>query len=171
MRTPASIAGHPIHPMLVPVAIGLWLFSFACDVIYAAGVSGDWKTVALYTMVGGIVCALLAAIPGFIDLLSLPPAPRKLALIHMTINLVIVALFAANAWWRFSSPEGAAEPGMNGPLWLSLVAVLMLGVSGWIGGHLVYRHGVAVNATETDAARKTAAATRPQGQRNGRAPV
>ena len=54
MRTPASIAGHPIHPMLVPVAIGLWLFSFACDIIYAAGVSGDWKTVALYTMIGGI---------------------------------------------------------------------------------------------------------------------
>lgn len=175
MRTPASIAGHPIHPMLVPVAIGLWLFSFACDIIYAAGVSGDWKTVALYTMIGGIVGALLAAIPGLIDLLSLPSEPRKLALIHMSINLVIVALFAANSWWRISSPDSAAEPGMNGPLWLSLVAVLMLGVSGWIGGHLVYRHGVAVNTAESDVARRptarSSAKERSYGERNGRASI
>ena len=35
MRTPASIAGHPIHPMLVPIPIGLWIFSFVCDLAYA----------------------------------------------------------------------------------------------------------------------------------------
>ena len=30
MRTPASIARHPIHPMLVPIPIGLWIFSLVC---------------------------------------------------------------------------------------------------------------------------------------------
>ena len=33
MRTPASIAGHPIHPMLVPIAIGGFLLSFAFDIV------------------------------------------------------------------------------------------------------------------------------------------
>ena len=34
MRTPASINGHPVHPMLVTIPIGLWIFSLAADVIY-----------------------------------------------------------------------------------------------------------------------------------------
>jgi hypothetical protein len=37
MRTPANIAKHPIHPMLIPMPIGLWIFSLVCDLIHAAG--------------------------------------------------------------------------------------------------------------------------------------
>ena len=62
MRTPASIAGHPIHPMLVPIPIGLWVFSLVCDIVFTVGGKNpDWATVALFTMGGGIVGALLAA--------------------------------------------------------------------------------------------------------------
>jgi len=81
MRTPASIAGHPIHPMLVPLPIGMWVLSLACDIIAAfAADPTSWKTVALYAMVGGIIGALLAAIFGLVDLLSLPAAIRRTAL-------------------------------------------------------------------------------------------
>jgi len=91
MRTPANIARHPIHPMLVPIPIGLWVFSFACDIIaFFVANPGTWKTVALYAMVGGIIGALLAAVFGLIDLLSLPPDIRQTAIMHMSINLLIV---------------------------------------------------------------------------------
>jgi uncharacterized membrane protein len=54
MDTPAQVARHPIHPMLVPIPIGLWIFSLVCDGVYHAGWGGGtWKTVALYTMAGG----------------------------------------------------------------------------------------------------------------------
>ena len=73
MRTPASIAGHPIHPMIVPVAIGGFLLSFVFDIVcLATGQVDPWSTVAYYTMIGGVVGALIAAIFGFVDLLSLP---------------------------------------------------------------------------------------------------
>ena len=142
MRTPASIAGHPIHPMLVPIPIGLWLFSLVCDLIHAGGSTNPaWSTVALYTMGGGIVGALLAALPGLIDLLSLPAGPRKTALIHMSLNLTVVALYVINLWMRVSAPEksGAA-------LWLSIIAIGLLVISGWLGGKMVYVHGIAVDA-------------------------
>lgn len=42
MRTPANIAKHPIHPMLVPIPIGLWIFSLVCDLISLAGYPGAW---------------------------------------------------------------------------------------------------------------------------------
>jgi uncharacterized membrane protein len=68
MRTPASIFNHPVHPMLIVFPIGLWIFSLTCDLIRLAGGSGNaWSTVALFSMVGGLIGALLAAIPGFID--------------------------------------------------------------------------------------------------------
>lgn len=144
MRTPANIAGHPIHPMLVPLPIGLWVFSFVCDICsrFAAD-PATWQVVALYTMIGGIVGALAAAVFGFIDLMSLPQGPvRGTAVTHMAINLTVVVLFAVNAWFRMSdraSPIG---------FWLSLVAILLLVVSGWLGGKMVYTQGVAVDTSE-----------------------
>lgn len=140
MKTPASIAKHPIHPMLVAIPIGLWVFSLVCDLAYLAGDGNEsWRTVALYTLLGGIVGALLAAVPGIIDMLSLPHRLKRIALMHMSINLTIVALYAINAWLRLRGAEGLA------PVWLSAVAVAMLAVSGWLGGKMVYEHGVAVD--------------------------
>jgi uncharacterized membrane protein len=140
MRTPANVSGHPIHPMLVTLPIGLWVFSFVCDLFFVFGSGAPaWSTVALYTMAGGIVGALLAAIPGFVDLLSLPPALRKTALTHMGINLTIVVLYVINFWRRTGTPDNP-----DGYVWLSLLTILMLLVSGWLGGKMVYIFGVAV---------------------------
>ena len=144
MRTPASIARHPIHPMLIPFPIGLWVFSFASDLIYLFGSQNPvWKTVALYTMIGGLIGALAAAIPGLVDLLSLPTGPRGTAIVHMTINLIVVALFAVNAWLRLRGGDTMASSNM--PLWLSVLGIALLLVSGWLGGKLVYEGGVAVD--------------------------
>ena len=142
MRTPASVAGHPIHPMLVPIPIGLWIFSLVCDVVYAAGLGGDvWRTVAFYNMVAGVIGALVAAIPGLIDMLSLPAGPKKTALTHMAINLTIVGLYVVNIFMRTANPEM-----MRTPFLLSAIAVALLAVSGWLGGKMVYVHGIAVDA-------------------------
>lgn len=139
MKTPANIAKHPIHPMLVTIPIGLWVMSLVCDLVRAGGSANDnWSIVALYTMVGGIAGALVAAIPGFIDMLSLQSSLRRIALTHMGINLAVVALYAVNVWMR----TGGADPSMT--LLLSLLAIGMLAVSGWLGGKMVYVHGVAV---------------------------
>jgi uncharacterized membrane protein len=144
MRTPASIAGHPIHPMLIPIPIGLWIFSLVGDLIHAGGNANPaWTTVAFYCMGGGIAGALLAAVPGLIDLVSLPEGPRRTAIAHMVINLTVVALYAVNFWMRSGSPD---NPGKL--VWLSFVAIVLLVASGWLGGKMVYELGVAVN-TET----------------------
>src|SRR3569623_2199413 len=94
MRTPAQIAGHPIHPMLVSIPIGLWVFSLAADIIAPRSASPDtWPAAALYTMVGGIIGALCAAVPGLIDLLSLKDhAIKSTAIKHMRLTLTIVVL-------------------------------------------------------------------------------
>lgn len=131
--------------MLVPLPIGLWLFSLIADICAVfGGNASEWRTVALYTMAGGIVGALLAAVPGLIDLTSLSPGPRKrTALAHMSINLTVVALYAWNLWLRINGSTGALVLG------LSVVAIALLVVSGWLGGKMVYELRVGVSESES----------------------
>lgn len=139
MATPASIAGHPIHAMLVPIPIGLFVFSFIADLAVRSGWAGDaWPAVAFYCIGGGIVGALLAALFGLIDLLSLnDPRAKRVGIAHMVINLGVVGLFFVNFLmrWQDLNPEGA-------PFALSALAILLLLASGWLGGHMVFVHGV-----------------------------
>ena len=148
MRTPASIAGHPIHPMVVPIAIGGFLLSFVFDIVCLATGSADpWATVAYYTMIGGIVGALIAAVFGLTDLVSLPAGyTRHIGLTHMGINLTVVVLYVVNAWLRHGNPES-----LKLPMLLSLIGVLLLIVSGWLGGKMVYEAGVGVSGGEIPA--------------------
>ena len=144
MSSPASVKRHPIHPMLVPLPIGLWVFSLVCDVIFKIWGGTAWATVALYTMGGGIAGALLAAIPGLIDYKGLrDPHVTKMATSHMTINLIVVGLYAVNLWLRLRNQDTDVLPPV--PFALSIIGVLLLAVSGWIGGEMIYKHGVGVN--------------------------
>jgi uncharacterized membrane protein len=141
MRTPASIARHPIHPMLVTVPIGLWIFSFVCDLTFVLGKGVSlWFTLSFWTMIGGVVGAAIAAIPGVIDMLSLQGAPKKIALTHMAINITVVVLYAVNIGMRINGAEVAGLP-----LAFSILGIGLLAVSGWLGGHMVYVHRVAVD--------------------------
>ncbi len=166
MRTPASVARHPIHPMLVPIPIGLWVFSLICDLIYRFG-TGDtvWFTVATYDMVAGIIGALIAAVFGLVDLLSLPAGPKRIALYHMGINLLVVVLYIINAYIRVAPGEYT-----DTPVVLSIIAISLLLVSGWLGGHLVYVHRVAVTPGDEAMEQTTARAQeRPASGRHVRA--
>jgi uncharacterized membrane protein len=139
MKTPASLLGHPLHVILVPLPLGLWTFALVADIAAAVTGNAEWLTVAFYTIGGGIAGALLAAIPGLIDLMSLRgSAAARTGIIHMSANLVAVAVFALNFFLRW----GAADH--HGPLLLTLLGVAIIGYSGWLGGKLVYEGGVGV---------------------------
>ena len=141
MRTPASIARHPIHPMLVPIPIGCWILSFACDLAFVLGAGAThWATVSFWAMLAGLLGAVLAAVPGIIDMLSLAGSPKKIALTHMGLNILIVLLYAMNFGMRVN---GGAIAGL--PLVFSIAGITLLAISGWLGGHMVYVHGVAVD--------------------------
>jgi uncharacterized membrane protein len=150
MATPASIQKHPLHPMLIPFPIALWIFSFAGDVIHMTGLGGMvWKDIALYTMIGGLFGALAAAIPGYIDYRSIAdPAVKRVGFWHMLTNLSIVVLFSLNIVLRIIWEAATI------PIILSLIGVTLLGLSGWLGGELVYVHGVAVEPQDGARAKK-----------------
>ena len=144
--------GHPFHPVLVTVPIGAWV---AAVVFQLASVVSDEDAEMFaegaYWLIGlGIVAALVAALFGLMDLLTIPSATRarKTALTHMSLNLAVVALFVVDFLIRASQGYESVEP-VN---WvLSLVAVAILGASGWLGGKLAYHYGVRVADEQTQA--------------------
>ena len=140
MKSRAGMAGHPIHPMLVPFPIALWIFSLASDFIYLFGFGGPvWKDIALYTIVAGVGGGLAAAVPGYLDYRAITePLTAKIAERHMIINVSLVLLFAINVLLRFSTGPHAIAPVV-----LSVVGVGGLVISGWLGGD-VYVKGVGV---------------------------
>lgn len=144
MISKASVGRHPLHPMLVPLPIGLWVFSLVCDLMFHWRGNAIWNTMALYTLAGGVVGALLAAVPGLIDLYSLKSSrAKKIGLWHMGINLSLVTMYVLNFLWRRNVSVEAI-----GPVILSVAAVLLLLVSGWLGGEMVYAHGVGVEPVD-----------------------
>ncbi len=144
MASPASVKKHPLHPMLVAVPIGLWVFALVCDLAAATGSTGPWRTVALYTTVGGIVGAVVAAVPGLIDYFSIDEAAmRRIATFHLVVNVCALIIFAINLWSRLTLPATSVVP-----LILSLIGVTGIGIGGWLGGEMVYVKGMAVEAVE-----------------------
>ena len=140
--------GHPFHPILVTIPIGAWIASLVFDIIgFTADDAEPYAVGARLLILIGIVGALLAAIWGLMDLSQLAGGTRarRTALIHMSLNLLVVVLFVINFFVRLNA--GDEQVSVAG-FWLSVVGLLVLIVSGWLGGKLAYRYGVRV-ADET----------------------
>lgn len=142
-RSTAAIAGHPLHPMLVPFPIACFTGALVVDLVYSQTMESFWFTASLYLLGAGVVMALLAAVMGFTDFLG-EPRIRALtvAWAHMLGNLLLVLIEAYNWYQRFSLGSDAI---LSTGLILSAVAVVIMLVTGWLGWEMVYRRHVGIS--------------------------
>jgi uncharacterized membrane protein len=145
MKAKVNVAGHALHPMLVVFPLGLLATSVVWDICYLVAKDATWGVVSFWTIVAGVIGGLLAAIPGFIDWLSIPKntRARTVGAYHMALNLVVVGMFVITLVARWSAPEGYALVGVGRMVfgWIGLAVAL---VSSWLGGELIETLGVAV---------------------------
>jgi uncharacterized membrane protein/nitrite reductase/ring-hydroxylating ferredoxin subunit len=136
---------HPIHPMLVHFPIGFLVLSFLLDLVSLAFPEvPNLVRGSFYAMLLGIITALLAAVPGFVDYSDIRrDHPGKVtATRHMILNLMVVPIYGINLWIRSSA---LSDPKISLPaLLLSIIGVGLLSVSGYLGGRLIYDEGIAV---------------------------
>ena len=146
MASPASLGRHPIHPMLIPFPLALWFFSLIADVIYLWRGNPVWRDwIAFYALLGGIIGGVLAAVPGFVDWLSLKDREVvRIANWHARLNVIALLIFVASFYLRTTSGAGLVGGSYTIPFVLSVVGVILITISGWLGGELVFKHGVAV---------------------------
>ncbi len=142
----AGSYGHPIHPILVTLPIGAWVFAVLFDLIsYASAEPRIWSHGAMWLMLFGVLGAALAAIFGSIDLLNVPRGTAAFATgrIHAVLNSTALVLFLCNFIWRYRSQDGW-ETAPVGSLVLSIIGLAVVGASGFLGGKLAYHYGVRV---------------------------
>ena len=144
MESRAKLFGHPIHQQLIVFPLGLLVTSLVFDVIYLVTGTATWAIVAFWMIVAGVAGGLAAAPFGLWDWIGIPNGTRakRIGLLHGVGNVIVVLLFAASLMIRkdnTAAPEGFA-------ILLSAVGVLIGAVTGWLGGELVTRLGIGVDA-------------------------
>jgi uncharacterized membrane protein len=157
-KSTASIAGHPIHPMLIPFPIAFFVSAFVCDLAYWQTSNPAWATAAMWLLGAGLIMAALAAIAGLTDVLG-EPRIRALNDVwwHAGGNVLVVLIELYNFYARYSEGSSAIVP--KG-LVLSLVVVCILLFTGWKGWEMVYRYRVGVADTPDRSERATTAPRR-----------
>jgi uncharacterized membrane protein len=140
LQPTAQVARHPIHPMLVPVPIVCFIGALLTDIAYALSAEMMWTDFSAWLLTVGVIIGVLAAIAGLADFLG-SPGIRALgpAWIHLIGNFIVLVLAFFNMLvhtrdaWTSVVPVG---------LTLSVITVLILPVTGWLGWTMVYRYGV-----------------------------
>jgi uncharacterized membrane protein/nitrite reductase/ring-hydroxylating ferredoxin subunit len=142
MKSGAHIKGHPLHPILVSFPIAFFTGALVFDLLAIFRKNDDFLITAHYLLIAGIVMALAAAIPGFIDFLyTVPPesSAKKRATTHALFNLCMLALFIGALIIRTSHATSAW------PVVLEGAGFILMSVAGWMGGTLVHRNQVGVD--------------------------
>lgn len=148
-KSTAAIAGHPIHPMLIPFPIACFVLAFVSDLAFWRTANEFWANASLWLLGVGIIMAALAAAMGLIDVFG-DDQIRSLndVWLHAGGNILAVVIELYNWFSRYQHGSAAVVP--TG-LILSLVVVMILLFTGWKGWEMVYRHRVGVTDQHPEA--------------------
>jgi len=144
MESRVKLLGHPVHPILIVFPLGLLATAVVFDIIYLVTEDTRLSEAAYWMIIAGILGGVVSAPFGLIDWLAIPAGTRakRIGALHGMGNVVVLLLFALSWYMRTST---AGEPGTFAYLCAFLGAALAL-LTGWLGGELVDRLGIGVDA-------------------------
>jgi uncharacterized membrane protein/nitrite reductase/ring-hydroxylating ferredoxin subunit len=149
MKSKASIRSHPIHPILICFPVALFTATFVFDVCSVLFDNPALSGSAYYTTMAGVIGAIAAAIPGIIDYTcTVPPksSAKKRAATHGLLNTIMLLIFIGTLLYR---KDG------DGSIYVLIgaeaVGLVLMFISGWLGGTLVYRNQIGVDPRYADA--------------------
>ncbi|MGL5062064.1 MAG: DUF2231 domain-containing protein [Microcoleus sp.] len=137
-----AIAGHPIHPIIVTFPIAFLVGAAGTDIGYWLTSDLFWARASVWSIGVGFSAGILAGITGFLDFFKIKRVrSRSAGWLHMSGNVAALVLSLINLLLRQGNP---AEPIVFTGLAISIVVASLLGVTGWFGGELSFRHKVGV---------------------------
>ncbi len=137
-----AIASHPLHPLIVTFPIAFLTGALGTDLGYWLTSDPFWARASLWLIGAGFVSGIVAALSGMLDFLRIDRVrKRRAGWVHMVCNVTALSLTLINWVTRWNNQVDAILP--LGLILSSIVASL-LGISGWYGAELIYRHKVAV---------------------------
>lgn len=148
MYSKAKISGHPIHPALVAFPIACYVATLVVLLAFEGTRDVFWWRLGCYASTAGVIMAGVAAIPGLIDLLSIPKhtRARQVGLAHGALNVITLLLFLVTTIVMWRQWERFPMEMLNGtaPIALAVIGTCTLLAAGWLGWALVQTHHVGV---------------------------
>jgi uncharacterized membrane protein len=144
MESRVKLLGHPIHPMLIVLPLGLFIAAVVFDGVYLWRGAPAFAAAAYWNIAAGIVGGLLAAVFGLIDWIAIPSGTRakRIGLLHGGTNVVVVAMFTLVWLMRTNAVDLAPTTGV---FLIEAIALVLGAVGGWLGGELVDRLAVGID--------------------------
>lgn len=152
MRSNLHVSGHSLHSLIAPLAVGGVSLGLAFDIGHLATGKPIWFEMSFWLLSFGTAAAILGAIPGLVDYLTLRMGreARNLANSHFLLSAAMLSIFAVSVRikWDAALVHAARIPPNTAiaSLTLDLTGVAFLAASVWAAGKMVYEHGV--GATE-----------------------
>jgi len=137
-----SWLGHPLHPVLTDVAVGAWVLGGAFDAVGELTDSDFSRRTGDTLIAVGVVAAVPTAITGLTDYSTAPKPAVTTATLHGALNTVGLGLYLLSLRDRRRGRRARA-------LVFSSAALSLASVSAWLGGHLVFKHRVGVDHSDT----------------------
>src|SRR3954447_2628256 len=145
-----GLPGHPLHPPLTDATIGMFVLAGALAVVGALGGLDESAGKACWlALIGGLIVAAPTALTGFADWVQLEwGSPRwRTATLHLTAMVCGVVLFAIAAALQHAGYRH--DEVTTGGLVFTLAGLVALTAGGWLGGALVFVHGIRVTDNDT----------------------
>jgi uncharacterized membrane protein len=159
-----GLPGHPLHPPLTDATIGIYTFATAAAFADVTGISnhaasqGWWLALVL-----GLIVTVPTALTGLVEWLSIEwGSPLwKTATSHMLAMVTATVFFGLAA--LFGHDDFRAGSLTGGSFILTLVGFLLLTLGGWLGGTIVFVHGMRVlNLLHEPAGRAASPVPKPE---------
>jgi len=140
MESRTQLFGHPVHQMLVALPIGAFGLSVTSDVLHGWLRQRKFRDGATLALDFGLISAVAALPFGLIDWLAIPPGTRakRVGLWHALGNVALLGIFGGSRWLRSHGDRTTAK-------WLAGTGLALSGVTAWLGGELIVRHGIGVH--------------------------
>ena len=161
MYSKVRIAGHPVHPMLVAFPVAFYTATLIAFAGYAASSDVFWWRIGLVLNAAGVLTAVIAAIPGFIDWATgiprtarrRPPAGRTCCSTSARSRCSPSTCSSSPTSGSTSCatrerPASSRRPTPGSRSSLSALGVLLTGAAGFFGWKLVQTHHVGVDLSE-----------------------
>jgi nitrite reductase/ring-hydroxylating ferredoxin subunit/uncharacterized membrane protein len=130
--------GHPLHPALSDLPIGLWTGAMLLDALDNSPPSGRGLDAAGMLSVAGILAAGATALTGVTDWTVSDDQDRRVGLFHGLLNTVALGLQCAALGTRMAGHRSTARA-------LGAASLTVTAGAAYLGGHLVFTKGVMVN--------------------------
>src|SRR5215467_2821308 len=130
--------GHPLHPALSDLPVGLWTAATVLDVTDRSPATGPGLDAAGMLSAAGILASCATALTGLTDWTVSDEQDRRVGLFHGLLNTAALGLQCASLGARMTGHRSTARA-------LGAASLTVTGAAAYLGGHLVFTKGVMVN--------------------------